>query len=169
MNITPQGENVKLLVHGDQFQPQTQEIHWVGWSLGRAPSAPHSWPNTWAQVSCWGRTTWLPPAPENPVMAVTAWNLSLRKTWKGSRLWDTWRGLVVVTRLWRGRVVRRPEPCVRRLVLGWRSGWPPEAPLLSLFRPWFSYLLKLRSLGFTGRRTVSPQIPSHLNSQWLQH
>lgn len=39
MNITPQGENVKLLVHGDQFQPQTQEIHRIRWSLGRAPTA----------------------------------------------------------------------------------------------------------------------------------
>ena len=42
MNVTPQGENVKLLVHGDQFQPQTQEIYRVGWSLGRSPAAPHS-------------------------------------------------------------------------------------------------------------------------------
>lgn len=42
MNVTPPGENVKLLVHGDQFQPQTQEIYRVGWSLGRSPAAPHS-------------------------------------------------------------------------------------------------------------------------------
>lgn len=42
MTITPQGENVKLLVHGDQFQPQTQEIYRVGWSPGRARPAPHS-------------------------------------------------------------------------------------------------------------------------------
>ena len=42
MNVTPQGENVKLLVHGDQFQPQTQEIYRVGWSLGMSPAAPHS-------------------------------------------------------------------------------------------------------------------------------
>lgn len=39
MNITPQGENVKLLVRGDQFQPQTQEIYRVRWNPGRGPTA----------------------------------------------------------------------------------------------------------------------------------
>lgn len=42
MNITPQGENVKLLVQGDQFQPQTQEIYRFHWNLGRNPTATDS-------------------------------------------------------------------------------------------------------------------------------
>lgn len=50
---------------------------------------------------------------------------------------------------------RRPKLCVSGLALGWRSGWPPEAPVLPLFCPWF-FLLKLRSFTFMGKRNISP-------------
>lgn len=157
MNITPQGENVKLLVQGDQFQPQTQEIYRFHWNLGRNPTAtesmakhlslsvllgkkPHGFPWLWrTQAWKWPLETWV----------------SLGKTWKESKLRDAWCGSVVIIRLWRGRVVQRPELCVGRLFWGKEAGGlrksqgPP-------FWPWFVYLLKLKHSGFMDRCNISP-------------
>ena len=128
-------------------------------------------PNTWAQVSCWGKTTWLPPALENPVMEVTTRNSSLsQKNLQESKLWDAWRGLVVIIRLWRGRIVQRPELCVRRLVLGRRSGWPLEVPMLPP-TPGLALvflLVKTEEFWFYGyKKYITPMFLPSSNSQWF--
>lgn len=153
MNVTPL-ENVKLLVHGDQFQPQTQGIYRVGWSLGRSPAAPPLGPNTWAQVSHWCKTTRLPPALENLAMEATTRNSSLSqknlKRIQGLRCTVWFHGYYKTLK----GVVGAPS-CVSAGSLAWRAG-DLQKPQCSLFCPWFFFLLKLRSFSFMGKRNISP-------------
>lgn len=80
---------------------------------------------------------------------------SLGTTWKESKLRDAWCGLAVIIRLWRGRVVQRPEPCVRKLVLGKEAGGLRKSQC-SPFWPWCVYLFQLKRSGFMNICNISP-------------